>query len=303
MKAIRENTESKIGVGRLCMLFGKSRQAYYDRARYEAKADRDAYIVLELVAQIRRELPGLGTHKIYRLLREPLRSHCIKMGRDKLHQLLTKYGLTIARKRKGPKTTYSRHWLKKYPNLIREMEILRPEAVWVSDITYICVGFNFSYLSLITDAYSRLIIGHYLHTRLDTDGPLRALEKAVSNRSFPDAELIHHSDRGVQYCSYNYVSRLKEAKIIVSMTEQKDPYENAIAERVNGILKTEFGLHQLFMNHDEAKLAVDKSIIAYNHKRPHMSIDLMTPIEAHKGQGKLKKHWKKKGPFKPKHNE
>ncbi len=281
------------------MLFGKTRQAFYDRAKAEKQFSLDAQIALELAAEIRRELPGLGTHKLYRLMREPLKAHNIKLGRDKLHQLLVENGMTVSRKRRYAKTTYSRHWLKKYPNLIRDIEPVRPEAIWVADITYLCVRLNFSYLSLITDAYSRLIVGSFLHTRLDTDGPLQALEMALRNRNRPDLQLIHHSDRGVQYCSYAYVQRLRSENVGISMTEQKDAYENAIAERVNGILKTEFGLYRLFVNHEEAKKAVEMSIEAYNNKRPHMSCDMLTPAEAHQEQGKLKKHWKKKGPYRP----
>jgi len=228
------------------------------------------------------------------LMREPLRSHNIKMGRDKLHKLLQNKGLIIRRNSHYPKTTNSKHWLRKYSNLIKELEVTKPELLWVADITYICVGFNFNYLSLITDSYSKKIVGYSLHLYLDKSGPIKALRMAINGRKMISLDLIHHSDRGVQYCSFDYVQILREHKISISMTEQKDPYENAVAERVNGILKTEFGLNRLFSNHDEASLAVRKSIAAYNFKRPHMSCNYMTPAQAHQKSGRLRKLWKAK---------
>lgn len=291
---IREKEITKIGVGRLCKLFGKTRQAFYDREWNNEERKLNERIALELVAEMRRELPGLGTHKLYLLMREPLLSHGVKMGRDKLHKLLLDNGLTIKKKSTGPRTTNSNHWLKKYPNLIKDLIVLESELLWVSDITYLYVGFNFNYLSLITDAYSKKIVGYYLHTHLDKSGPINALKMALSSRKKFLPALIHHSDRGVQYCSFDYVQILRESEISISMTQDKDPYENAIAERVNGILKTEFGLNKFFSNRDDAILAVCKSIEAYNFKRPHMSCDYLTPDEAHNMTGKLKRRWKDK---------
>jgi putative transposase len=224
-------------------------------------------------------------------MREPLKSHGVKMGRDKLNDLLREHGLLIRNRKKGPRTTNSSHWLKKYPNLIRDVEIIRSEQVWVSDITYLCVGRDFNYLSLITDAYSHKIVGYYLHTLLTNDGSLKALDSALQQRT-QNQELIHHSDRGVQYCSFDYIRSLQEHNIGISMTENGDPYENAIAERINGILKTEFGLNALFKTHYEALLAVNKAVSAYNTLRPHMSCDYMTPDQAHVTELKFIKRWK-----------
>jgi putative transposase len=285
-----------MGVGRLCMLFGKSRQAYYERKEFFSYREQEILIVLELVEGVRRELPGLGIHKLYWMLRNPLRSHGIKMGRDRLNALLRNHNLLIRKRKRVPKTTDSRHWLKKYPNLIKDLEINQIEQVWVSDITYICVGYDFNYLFLITDAYSKKIVGYHLHTLLANDGALLALEVALKNRTRKDNNIIHHSDRGVQYCSFDYVRTLLENNISISLTQNGNPYENAIAERVNGILKTEFKLNRLFRIRSEAVMAVEKSIAAYNLKRPHMSCDYLTPEEAHQGQLKLVKRWKPKKP-------
>lgn len=281
-----------MNVGRLCKLFGKSRQAFYARQQFYNEQYHIHQIVLELVIQIRRDLPGLGTKKLYRLLHEPFKTHGIKIGRDKLHELLTKQGMLIRRRKGAPRTTNSRHWMKKYPNLIRELVIAHSEQLWVADITYICVGYDFNYLSLITDAYSKKIIGYHLHPNLSAEGSLMALNMVLKTRIRFPANLIHHSDRGTQYCSFEYVLQLRDSEIAISMTEDGEGYENQIAERINGILKTEFNLHRIFSSHDEAKLVVAKSIEAYNTKRPHMSIDFLIPDEAHVFDGELQKRWK-----------
>ena len=280
-----------MNVGRLCKLFGKSRQAFYARQAFYNEQFHVNQIVLELVSQIRRYLPGPGTKKLYLLLREPFKTHGIKMGRDKLHELLARQGMLIRRRKGTPKTTNSRHWMKKYPNLIRELVVARSEQLWVADITYVCVGYDFNYLSLITDTYSKKIVGYHLHPNLSAEGSLNALDMALKGRIKFLSELIRHSDRGTQYCSFEYVLQLREADVAISMTEDGEGYENQIAERMNGILKTEFNLNKIFKSHDEAKLAVAKSIEAYNTKRLHMSVDFLTPDEAHAFEGELQKRW------------
>ncbi|GAC1427866.1 MAG: IS3 family transposase [Flavisolibacter sp.] len=280
-----------MSVGRLCKLFGKSRQAYYQREAFYNEQYQVDQIAMELVAQVRRDLPGLGTKKLYRILREPFKTHGIKIGRDKLHELLTKQGMLIRRRKGAPKTTNSRHWMKKYPNLVRELVVVQSEQLWVADITYLCVGYDFNYLSLITDAYSKKIVGYHLHPNLSAEGSLLALYMALKTRT-KCLPLIHHSDRGSQYCSFEYVLELRESDIAISMTEDGEGYENQIAERMNGILKTEFNLSRIFPSHDEAKLAVIRSIEAYNTKRPHLSLDFLTPVEAHVVKGGLQKRWK-----------
>ena len=183
--------------------------------------------------------------------------------------------------------------MKKYPNLIKEMEILAPDMIWVSDITYISHVNGFGYLSLITDAYSRRIMGYCLHPNLSNEGCINALEMALKARHY-NHQLIHHSDRGSQYCSKQYVHILGSNKVFISMTESGSPYENAQAERVNGILKIEHGLDDLFKSFDSAKESVDKAVLHYNEYRPHSSIDFLTPNQAYHRKGSIKKRWKKR---------
>jgi len=284
---------AQVGIGRLCMLFGKTRHAYYDKSWHIRERADAHHIVLEMVAQIRREIPCIGTPKLYHMIKNPLRSQQIKIGRDALHQLLLGEGLIIRAKKRYAKTTDSRHWMKKYPNMIKGFIANESEQVWVSDITYLVIGGDFNYLSLITDVYSKLVIGFCLYHSLEAQGSMIALRMALGTRA-KTTLLIHHSDRGVQYCCSDYVDLLYQNQIKISMTDKGDPYENAVAERLNGILKTDFNLCRVFNDREEALLAVDKSIHAYNHLRPHMSCDYLTPIEAHQSTGALKKKWKPK---------
>ncbi|MFD2999300.1 IS3 family transposase [Pontibacter toksunensis] len=285
---------AKVSVGSLCRLFGKSRQAFHQRRIFLDQRTAQSMLALDLVTAIRREIPGLGTKKLYLLLREPLQKSGIAMGRDRLHELLRAHRLLIRHGRSVPKTTHSNHLLRKYPNLIKQLPVLETEQVWVCDMTYIYVGFDFNYLSLITDAYSKKIVGYCLHQFLSTEGCLRALEMALATRSKQECKLIHHSDRGVQYCSFEYVKQLKAAGIAISMTDSGEAYENQIAERVNGILKHEFRLNQVFKSHMEALLAVEKGISNYNTLRPHMSCSYLTPSQAHQVEEPLVKQWKSK---------
>lgn len=179
----------------------------------------------------------------------------------------------------------------KYSNLIKTVTITRPEQVWVSDITYIKIIHQWGYLSLITDAYSRKIMGYNFQSDLSAEGCVAALKMALDNRG-SNEQLIHHSDRGSQYCSQQYVKLLLENKIAISMTENGDPYENALAERMNGILKSEFNLYNTQMGFEQTRNLISKTINAYNKLRPHASCDYMTPEEAHLKSGNMKKRWK-----------
>lgn len=270
-----------------------SRQAFYRKEQYVQSARGQSLLVLDLVLALRREVPGLGTRKLHVLLQQPLAESGIKLGRDKLHQLLHEHDLLLRQPRQAPRTTNSAHHLRKYPNLLLDKSITAPRQVWVSDITYLCIGLGFGYLSLITDAYSKLIMSYCLHPLLTSEGAVKALDMALSHEPVGQ-ELIHQSDRGSQYCSFQYVQKFRQAGIAISMTKNGDPYENAIAERVNGILKMDFRLNQVFSTFEEAQRAVEASITNYNHLRPHMSCGYLTPAAAHASTQPLQQLWKPK---------
>jgi putative transposase len=283
---------STVGIERICGLFGKTRQAWYEETWEAPRLMTENAIVLDLIAMFRRQMPRIGTRKLFYLLAGPLKIHNIKMGRDKLFKLMNNHGLLLKRRRRSTKTTYSQHWLRKYPNLIRFKKVTAAEMIWVSDITYIRVGKGFSYLSIITDLYSKKIIGYYLNRSLNAEGCLEALRMALINRQGKPYGLIHHSDRGTQYCSKEYTELLTQNGIDISMTENGDPYENAVAERVNGILKTEFSIDIIYKSYYQASKSIDDIIRIYNDVRPHASCDYLTPAEAHQKEGELNKRWK-----------
>jgi putative transposase len=285
--------QPKLGLARLCELFGVSRQAYYEAQYQDNKTSIANMIVLTLVKDLRSSIPMLGTRKLVIMLSDELKKHGIKMGRDQLFDLLRFHGLLMRRRKRMVKTTNSHHWMKKYPNLIQELLLSNAEQLWVSDITYIRTLQGFSYLSLITDAYSRKIVGHSLFETLEAFGPLEALTMATATRQRKGPfMLIHHSDRGVQYCCSEYVEILTREKIAISMTQSGSPYENALAERVNGTIKNDFFPKRVYQNHIEAKKAIDKVVQIYNQLRPHASVDYLTPDQAHEKEGELKKRWK-----------
>jgi transposase InsO family protein len=289
-----KESHTNVGFGPLCMLFGKTRYAFYKKEKNQQRWLNEEQTVLEMVAMIRRELPRIGTPKLYHMLKKPLQVHHIKMGRDSLHRLLCENNLIIKPRRRYVVTTDSRHWMKKYPNLIKDLVVNESEQLWVSDITYIQVAEGFDFLSLITDAYSKQIMGFCLHPTLHAEGSINALKMALAQKNKHDIRHIHHSDRGIQYCCNDYVKILNTAELEISMTENGNPYENAIAERVNGILKYEFSLNREFADHTQALETVQRSIRAYNQLRPHMSCNYLTPVQAHQMKGVLEKKWKAK---------
>ncbi len=230
-----------MSVSSTCELLGYNRQVYYrSKKAFETKRNV-ASKVIELVNNIRMNMPRVGTRKLYYMLQESLLG--LGVGRDKLFSILKANHMLVEPKRNYRITTDSNHRFKKHKNLIEHIEVSRPEQVWVSDITYIG-GRGNSYLSLITDAYSKQIMGYDLSDSLATEGSLRALDMANRKRKYRNSILIHHSDRGIQYCSNAYQESMKRKNIIVSMTESYDPYANAVAERINGILKQEFLLEE-----------------------------------------------------------
>lgn len=282
-----------IGLEKLCRLFGKTRQAFYDHTWRGEDTQLQEAIIIDLVKQVRKSLPKVGTLKLIHMLKDDLVAHGITIGRDSFFALLKKHDLYIKRKRKYAVTTDSNHAYKKWSDLVKDIQIQSPEQVWVSDITYLRTTDSFIYLSLITDAYSRKIVGYHLSQNLKVQGCLISLNKAISSRT-TNKPLIHHSDRGVQYCCESYVSMLQKNNIAISMTQDGSPYDNALAERVNGILKTELDLDKTFSSYNEAIPIVHYAVDAYNRLRPHMSISNLTPNKAHYMSQKLQKTWKKK---------
>lgn len=281
----------KLGIAVLCRLFGKTRHAYYDCLwRKESSLVKEDIILQEVIA-IRKDLPRLGTRKLHYVIQNKLISHQIAFGRDYLFDLLSEHRLLIRQRKRKAITTDSRHWMRKYSNLVKGLVMTRPEQVWVSDITYIRLINQWGYLSLITDAYSRKIMGYNFRQDLAAEGCIDALKMALGNRLY-NGPIIHHSDRGSQYCSYNYVDLLLKNNMAISMTENGDPYENALAERVNGIIKIEFNLYSSSLGFDQTAYKISKSIKSYNGVRPHASCDYLTPNQAHLQSGKLTKRWK-----------
>jgi transposase InsO family protein len=234
----------------------------------------------------------VGTRKLHWLLAPFFRQHEISMGRDALFDLLRFHSLLIGKRRScKPKTTDSNHWMKKYPNLIKDTAPITSGGLWVSDITYITLSKENSYLSLVTDAYSRKIVGFHLNEQLTAAGSVAALEMAILACGDNVTGLIHHSDRGSQYCSHEYVELLQDRKISISMTQSGDPRDNAIAERVNGILKTEL-LEEVYPDIATARAAIAQAVNTYNYLRPHTSIDMLTPAMAHGKNIHLQRRWK-----------
>ena len=270
-------------VDSICTLFGKSRQAYYKHLSRQADGAIEEAFVIEMVRATRIDMPRIGSLKLHYLLRSSFGDHHITIGRDRFCALLRSNDLMVKTRKKHliPRTTHSDHPYRKWPDLTPGLVVSRAGQLWVSDITYVRTKEDgFVYLSLITDAFSRKIVGHHLSHTLSARGAVSALNKAVSGLG-QEHNLIHHSDRGIQYCCAQYVSRLKEEGIAISMTQSGSPYENAKAERVNGILKTELGLSAEFSGYRAALQGVAKAIDTYNRLRPHMSCGMQTPHQAH----------------------
>ena len=242
--------------------------------------------VKRFVEEVRLEQPRIGTRKLYYLLKNKFKVENIKIGRDALFNYLRRENLLIYPKKRYTRTTFSKHWLRKHPNLLKTTCLKRKEQVFVSDITYIKTKTNVYYLSLVTDAYSRKIMGYELSENMNAENVVKALKMAVKNRT-THLPLIHHSDRGLQYCSDEYQRILEKNNIKCSMTQNSDPYENAVAERINGILKQEFNIDKFDVETKIKRKIVEESIEIYNELRPHFSNHYLTPNQMHK-QEKLK---------------
>lgn len=289
MELRAEHPESDMDT--LCGLFGKSRQAYYQRKKYVYSHVMKEEIVLQMVEKKRKLMPRVGGRKLLILLEAHLQGELL-MGRDRFFDFLRERGLLVRKRRQSARTTYSNHWLHKYPNLIVGFEPEKAHRLWVSDITYIWTNEGFCFLSLVTDGYSRKIIGWELGASLEAKHSVKALKMAIRQLPRGTRDVFHHSDRGVQYCCAKYVEILEKNHFQISMTQNGDPRENAKAERVNGILKGEWINDLKFNTIEEARVAIGRIIRIYNQFRPHSSLEYKTPCFAHVNQCVLKRKWK-----------
>jgi transposase InsO family protein len=287
-----KNRHNRIGLSRLCRLFGISRQAYYQHCWHEEVLTTEQQIILNEVKHIRQDHRAMGTRKLYEKLYPFLLDHQIKMGRDALFDLLAAHKLLVRRTKRTAQTTFSSHWLRKWPNLARNIHPVASNQLWVSDITYWKTSIGFLYVSFITDAYSHKIVGHHVAGSLETLNTIKALQMAISSLTNQKIRPVHHSDRGVQYCSGSYTNLLRANGITISMTENGDPLENALAERINGILKNEYLNYYSIKDLGQAQQALDKAVCLYNEHRPHMSIGMLTPQIVYQNNLVTEKVWK-----------
>lgn len=268
-------------ISKLCSHTGMSRQNYYKTRKKRAVQAIDEELIKRLVLDERASHPRMGGRKLLKILGSKLSNSGVAIGRDRFFKVLKKKGLLVDKLPSSPRTTHSYHNLPVFLNRVKGKELTRSNQVWAADITYLRKRDTFMYLSLITDMYSRKIVGYHLGESLDTEETLKALKMALRNKP-KGSHPIHHSDRGCQYCSHDYVHALKQGGVSVSMTEQNHCSENALAERVNGILKQEYGLGYSFKNAKHMHQAVRQAVWLYNTKRPHCSLGLETPEHIHR---------------------
>ncbi|OSZ81384.1 transposase [Chitinophagaceae bacterium IBVUCB2] len=274
----------------LCGLFGYSRQAFYKQQRLQIiEQSRDA-LILQQVLHIRNEQPRCGTRKLLVMLQPFFKKQDIQIGRDTFFQLLAQNKLLIRKRKRSTHTTNSKHFFYRYPNLVAHFTPLHAHELWVADITYIPMKERFAYLYLLTDAYSRKIVGFHVSDDMRVTSAIVALQKALDQKP-ADAIVIHHSDRGLQYCSNDYVAMLKAHHARISMTQNGDPYENAMAERVNGILKSEL-ISDSYPDLKAAMQHIARCITIYNYRRVHSSLNWQIPDKVHTQQGPQIKKWK-----------
>ena len=269
-----------ISISMLCERVGMSRQNYYAARRLRHRREIDESMVVELVRRERRMQPRIGGRKLLHLVRPELDETGVAIGRDRFFEVLAEHDLLVVRKPGRPHTTNSRHSLPVFHNLLAGRTFDAPNLAWVSDLTYIRTDEGFLYAALITDVFSRKIVGAHIGDSLEAEGCLAALDKALAE--LPSGmHPIHHSDRGCQYCCHAYVDRLQERKLSISMTEIMHCYENALAERVNGILKQEYELDRCFRTKAQAKKAFEQAVWLYNHRRPHLKLKYRFPADVH----------------------
>lgn len=270
----------KSSISGLCNKLDMSRQNYYKECKKRQRNRVDESLVIDIAKAERRFQPRMGAKKLHRFLFPELKLAGVNLGRDRFIEILYTNGLKLDKLPKSPKVTDSSHSLGVYLNQVKNMDISAPNQAWASDITYIDVGGEFMYLCLIMDMYSRRIVGHSFNHKMKASDCCKALDMALD--SLPHgATPVHHSDRGCQYCSHEYVNKLKENGIRISMTEVNHCAENAMAERLNGILKQEYYLGGNFKHSKDAIKAVEQAIHFYNSRRPHLSLNYKTPNQIH----------------------
>lgn len=282
-----------ISLVRFCRLLGVTRQALYQHTWHKEELSIEAELIIKQVIDIRNRHPIIGTRKLYILLQQFLLEHQIKIGRDKLFDLLANHRLLVRRRKRRISTTQSYHRFHKYPNLIKNIELTRINQLWVSDITYFRTLDKFVYISFVTDAYSHKIVGYHVGDSLETVHSIAALQMALKNFTPQSKQsIIHHSDRGIQYCSEEYVKLLTDHEIDISMTQNGDPLENPVAERINGIIKHEY----LNSGHCSSRMEVEKrltnAVLLYNTERPHMSCCMFTPQMVEENKLAITREWK-----------
>jgi putative transposase len=273
-----------VNVSAVCRFVGITRQNYYARRRQRRRRQVDGEMVKQLVLRERRRQPQLGTRKLHWMLRPELREAGVKLGRDRMFETLRDQGLLVVRRRAWPpRTTQSSHGLPVFTNLVKALEVNQPNQVWVSDLTYVRTREGFLFLSLITDRRSRKIVGYHAADTLCAGGSVRALEMALAELP-AGARPIHHSDRGSQYCCHEYTGKLRQRGMPISMTETNHCAENALAERMNGILKGEYGLDQEFATKRQARQMIGQATHLYNHCRPHTALGYRVPDAVHSAE-------------------
>ena len=261
-----------------------SRQNYYHQRRVRERAQVEEGLVLELVRQERSRQPRLGGRKLWWLIQGELRAAEVVLGRDRFFAVLRRHELLIVRRRSGCRTTQSGHGFRVYVNLAKALVLRGPHQLWVSDITYLRTLEGFVYLALVMDGWSRKIVGHDCSDSLEAEGARRALRMALGQLP-AGAGAMHHSDRGVQYCCGEYIQMLEAAGLAISMTQENHCYENAKAERLNGILKQEYGLDETLASKAQAVAMVTQAVGLYNAHRPHTALGYACPAQVHATAG------------------
>jgi transposase InsO family protein len=281
----------------MCAIFDYSKQAYYAQLKENSKAQIEEDVIVKLVKAERTQCAKISGRSLHKCLKKDLAKYSISIGRDKFFEILGNNSLLMKPSRNGTRTTDSYHHFHKFANHVKyDYLCTRANEIWVSDITYVWLEQQryFCYLSIITDMYSRKIVGYCVHEDLSVKGCLEALEMALKQRNNNNQKLIHHSDRGIQYCCNAYVKLLQKKDVIISMTQSGDPKENAIAERINRTIKCDFSENGQIHYPDvtSAKMDIKRIVNYYNNRKPHSSVEMLTPNEAHLQTGKLKRMWK-----------